>query len=250
MSHLVCSSRAALCAERCAPQVANLVPPYDADDHFHGTSAAIEFAVQGLRVRNLVVMGHGACGGVTGFLNPGGLPKRTPVLGKWMTLLEPASKRVDARRCIHNEGDCHKAGSDFDLCVDFNADRNGLLSDMTLALAKEEVSILRAEIAPRRNVFHIRLTDGWKQLQRTVAGLSQVPGVGQVTVLQQRNKEETQRDLEQESIVCSLENLKSFPTIKELVSIGEISLFGAWFDISSGSLLTYSEQERKWRSPE
>src|SRR5690606_18933575 len=45
--------------------VANLVPPCE-DDHttHHGTSAAIEFAVQSLRVKHIVVLGHALCGGV------------------------------------------------------------------------------------------------------------------------------------------------------------------------------------------
>src|SRR5579875_2327865 len=37
--------------------VANLVPPYEPDEHYHGTSAAIEFAVRSLQVRDIVVMG-------------------------------------------------------------------------------------------------------------------------------------------------------------------------------------------------
>lgn len=44
--------------------VAALVPPYDESGGFHGTSAAIEFAVDGLGVRDIVVMGHSLCGGV------------------------------------------------------------------------------------------------------------------------------------------------------------------------------------------
>jgi len=43
--------------------VANLVPPFERDDHYHGVSAALEFAVTQLEVDELVVMGHGFCGG-------------------------------------------------------------------------------------------------------------------------------------------------------------------------------------------
>jgi carbonic anhydrase len=48
--------------------VANLVPPYAPDAAYHGTSAALEFAVRALGVRRLVVLGHGLCGGVLALL--------------------------------------------------------------------------------------------------------------------------------------------------------------------------------------
>src|SRR5690606_4583725 len=49
--------------------VANLIPPYEPDGEFHSTSAALEFAVQSLKVKNIVVMGHGRCGGIKAALN-------------------------------------------------------------------------------------------------------------------------------------------------------------------------------------
>lgn len=80
--------------------VANLVPPYEADDGFHGTSAALEFAVQALKVENIVVMGHGRCGGVQAFLlQDEGVIETKPLspgdfIGKWITLLEPAKEKM------------------------------------------------------------------------------------------------------------------------------------------------------------
>jgi carbonic anhydrase len=44
--------------------VANIVPPYEPDGAQHGTSAALEFAINGLGIRNVIVMGHAKCGGV------------------------------------------------------------------------------------------------------------------------------------------------------------------------------------------
>ncbi|SDG72300.1 carbonic anhydrase [Roseospirillum parvum] len=44
--------------------VANLVPPYQPDDGYHGTSAAIEYAVTALKVAHVVVLGHSNCGGI------------------------------------------------------------------------------------------------------------------------------------------------------------------------------------------
>lgn len=80
--------------------VANIMPPYESDDGFHGTSAALEFAVQALRVKHIVVMGHGRCGGIAAFrqqmtgealkpLSPGDF------IGKWISLLEPVAQRIE-----------------------------------------------------------------------------------------------------------------------------------------------------------
>jgi len=44
--------------------VAALVPKYEPDAHYHGTSAALEFGVRVLKVRRIVVLGHARCGGV------------------------------------------------------------------------------------------------------------------------------------------------------------------------------------------
>ncbi len=49
--------------------VANLVPPYEQNGGYHGTSAAIEFAVEHLKVKDIVIMGHGQCGGIAASLS-------------------------------------------------------------------------------------------------------------------------------------------------------------------------------------
>jgi carbonic anhydrase len=48
--------------------VAAIVPPCEQDGSHHGTSAALEFAVAELQVENIVVLGHGMCGGVAAAL--------------------------------------------------------------------------------------------------------------------------------------------------------------------------------------
>jgi len=75
--------------------VANLVPPYEPDGEFHATSAALEFAVQALKVKNIVVMGHGRCGGIRAALSPSTTPLSPgDFIGKWMSLVAPAAEAV------------------------------------------------------------------------------------------------------------------------------------------------------------
>jgi carbonic anhydrase len=126
--------------------VANLVPPYNPDGHYHGTSAAIEFAVAHLKVRHIVVMGHGRCGGISAYLD--GKADPGDFIDQWISLLTPAAAS---------------------------------LSDELDEKARE-------------------------------------------------------RALEFASIRQGIDNLKSFPMIASLASIGEIELHGAWFDISTGEL--------------
>ncbi|MEQ8348039.1 MAG: carbonic anhydrase [Sneathiellaceae bacterium] len=86
-----------------ARNVANLVPPFDASGGYHGTSAAIEFAVQGLGVRHIVVMGHARCGGIAACLaaadRPGGtgvVPARAigRFIEPWVQIAVPARTAV------------------------------------------------------------------------------------------------------------------------------------------------------------
>lgn len=75
--------------------VANLVPPYAPDGEYHSTSAALEYAVQSLRVREIVVMGHGRCGGIAAALDPSDEPLSPgDFIGRWMGLLDPVVAEI------------------------------------------------------------------------------------------------------------------------------------------------------------
>lgn len=75
--------------------VANLVPPYAPDGSFHATSAALEYAVQSLRIRQIVVLGHGRCGGIKAALDPNAAPLSPgDFIGQWMGLLKPAAQQI------------------------------------------------------------------------------------------------------------------------------------------------------------
>ncbi|CAG0907711.1 unnamed protein product, partial [Darwinula stevensoni] len=44
--------------------VGGFVPPYDGSEGYHGTTAAIEFAVLNLGVQHIIVCGHSHCGAI------------------------------------------------------------------------------------------------------------------------------------------------------------------------------------------
>jgi len=73
--------------------VANLVPPFEQGSGLHGVSAALEFGVTHLNVRHIVVVGHGACGGIAAALGGHGDPDRN-FIDRWIALLDPAVERV------------------------------------------------------------------------------------------------------------------------------------------------------------
>ncbi len=74
--------------------VAALVPPAVDDGSYHDTSAAIEFAVTGLKVSNVVVMGHSMCGGVSACLAAAESKPVGQFIGNWVEILASAREQV------------------------------------------------------------------------------------------------------------------------------------------------------------
>jgi len=132
--------------------VANLVPPFETMGTYHGTSAAIEFAVRKLDVEHIVVLGHGGCGGVRVLVEEGAADG-TDFLRPWMQIARAARERCLTR--IETEG----------------------------------LDVLAAR-----------------------------------------------RICEKETVAISLDNLKTFPWVRERVEAGRLHLHGMWFDIERGEL--------------
>jgi carbonic anhydrase len=135
--------------------VANLVPPYAPNSDYHGTSAALEFAVRALEVEHIVVLGHADCGGVRALLRGPNSLAASDFVDSWMSIAAPARERALA-----------KAGG---------------------------------------------------------------------------NAEAAQHVCEHETVKVSLDNLLTFPWIRERVAGGKLQLHGCYFGIESGQLLLLDE---------
>jgi carbonic anhydrase len=70
--------------------VANLVPPYKPDSSYHGTSAAIEFAVRDLGVGHIIVLGHSHCGGIRCLCEGNERSNRREFIDGWMSIVDHA----------------------------------------------------------------------------------------------------------------------------------------------------------------
>jgi carbonic anhydrase len=87
--------------------VAALVPPYETGGVYHGVSAALEFAVTKLKVEEIVVLGHGACGGVNAALTQSlanTQPGEGGFVANWISLLDDAREAVVAKCGTGAEG--------------------------------------------------------------------------------------------------------------------------------------------------
>lgn len=77
--------------------VAALVPPFETTPGRHGVSAALEFAVQILKVQEIVVMGHGMCGGCKAALTQemhGAKPGNGGFVAEWISMLDEVRKPI------------------------------------------------------------------------------------------------------------------------------------------------------------
>ena len=77
--------------------VANLVPPFEANGGRHGVSAALEFAVSQLQVPEIVVMGHESCGGISAALTGRFRDARAGEGGfvhRWMSQIDAPAEEI------------------------------------------------------------------------------------------------------------------------------------------------------------
>ncbi|NKB76510.1 MAG: carbonic anhydrase [Gammaproteobacteria bacterium] len=86
--------------------VANLVPPYEPEGTYHGTSAALEFAVNGLNVSHIIVLGHAQCGGVQALLRENDEDAgKSDFIHNWMSIAKEAAVEVANDKTLTTEAE-------------------------------------------------------------------------------------------------------------------------------------------------
>lgn len=145
--------------------VASLVPPAETGGKYHGTSAALEFGVTVLEVKNIVILGHAQCGGIRALM-----------------------------RGVERPG----------------TDHGGYITEWMDLAGKARKKVLK-EFA------------GKPEEEQAVA-------------------------CEKASVLVSLENLLTFPWVRERVVEGTLQLHGWYFDLGEGALLRYNPATRQYES--
>jgi len=102
--------------------VAAIVPPYQPDSHYHGTSAAIEYAVKALKVENIIIFGHSQCGGVNALSQCCCECGRSEALEGFDFILPWVSIGQDAKQHVDT------------LCTDYPADKKTALLEQAVII--------------------------------------------------------------------------------------------------------------------
>jgi carbonic anhydrase len=82
--------------------IGNIIPPYGATTG--GEGAAIEYAVDALGIKDIIVCGHSHCGAVKGLLQLGHLTEQMPLVYDWLKYAE-ATRRIIKENYQNYEGE-------------------------------------------------------------------------------------------------------------------------------------------------
>jgi carbonic anhydrase len=111
--------------------VANLVPVYQPDSGTHGVSAALEYAVNVLHVKHIVVLGHAQCGGIRAFIDKAAPLSPGDFIGKWMAMFVKPGEVVEQRE--------HETMADFTVRIEKAAVFRSLENLMTFPFVRAPV---------------------------------------------------------------------------------------------------------------
>ncbi len=139
--------------------VANLVPPFEGDGSRHGVSAAVEFAVTQLGVEEIVVLGHGTCGGVAAAMSrrfEDAAPGAGGFIAHWIDLLDEARERIVAE---------HGSGPDAIHALELETVRVSIdnlrtFPGITEREASGDLRLRGAWFAIADGILHVMNTDG------------------------------------------------------------------------------------------
>lgn len=115
--------------------VANIVPPCEEGGEYHGTSAAIEFAVQSLEVKHIVVLGHATCGGIKAYADQAKPLSEGNFIGKWVSLVGPAAAKAETQ-----------SGPDYMTRLEYAMVAQSLENLMTFRFVRERVEEGRLQL--------------------------------------------------------------------------------------------------------
>ncbi|MBO3459048.1 carbonic anhydrase [Aetokthonos hydrillicola] len=73
----------------------NIIPPYGTTNC--GEGATVEYAVQALEIKHIIVCGHTHCGAIKGLLHLNSLPQDMPLLYDWLKYAQPTNLRLQQR---------------------------------------------------------------------------------------------------------------------------------------------------------
>ena len=88
--------------------IANLVPPFKKDQDYHGTSAAIEYAVKTLKIPHIIVLGHSTCGGVKSSVEyfsgiNSELYEDSNFVASWLEILRPSFEKIPKKFTLEDK---------------------------------------------------------------------------------------------------------------------------------------------------
>ena len=129
--------------------VANLVPVFQPDGGAHGVSAALEYAVQVLKIKHVVVMGHAQCGGIKAFIDDIDPLSPGDFIGKWMAMFVKPGEKVSQRE--------HESRQDFTTRIEKAAVFRSLENLMTFPFVRNAVE--RGEMTLHGAYFGV--AEGW-----------------------------------------------------------------------------------------
>ena len=83
--------------------IANIVPPYRVGEDYLATTSAIEYAINSLHIKNIVVCGHSNCGGCAALYSDEEELSQTPNVKKWLSILDDIKEEVSHLSIAKND---------------------------------------------------------------------------------------------------------------------------------------------------